>query len=188
MYKKKLKYNNFLLVFKPFVEIGEMNQKQLKIVCKKLIMISIKLIMKFIYFHYLNTVNIPFHLEANPIIDRAIYNKNADYYITLHLTITCFLGAPKVCEEKTEVEINGGQWITVTIKSIPAPYHVQWSKRKKEEDTFLPIDINAKEYKGTTVSFPHPVLFVKQKDQLENNCFRIEVKNFIGKTELDISG
>lgn len=91
--------------------------------------------------------------------------------------------------EKTENENNGGQRIFVTIKSTPAPFHVQWSaKSQKEYDTFTPIDINAEEYKGTTVSFPHPMLFVRQKDQLQKNCFQIEVTNFIGKTVHEISG
>lgn len=112
------------------------------------------------------------------------------YSITLQLyvTIIYFPGAPTVSVEKTEDAIDGGMWITVTIKSVPAPCHVQWSTKGKEEDTFNPININDEEYKETTVAFPHPVLFLRQKDQLENNCFRIEVKNFIGKTRLDISG
>lgn len=91
-------------------------------------------------------------------------------------------------EEKNENEQNGGQLITVTINSIPAPCHVQWSAKGKEEDTFKPIDINAEEYKGTTVTLPYPVLFVRQKNQLENICFRIKVTNFIGKTGQDIFG
>lgn len=65
---------------------------------------------------------------------------------------------------------------------------MQWSAKKKEDDTFVQIDIYAKEYEGTTVTLPHPVLFVKQEDQLENICFRIEVTNFIGNTQQDISG
>lgn len=107
---------------------------------------------------------------------------------TLYLIKICFLGAPKVSEEKTADEVNGGQWITVTIKSIPEPFHVQWSAKRTEEDTFTPIDISDEEHEGTSVSLPHPVLFVRQRDHPENNCFRIEVTNFIGKTELDISG
>lgn len=98
------------------------------------------------------------------------------------------LGAPKVSEEKTADEINGGHWITVTIKSIPEPFHVQWSAKRTKEDTFTPVDINDEEHEGTTVSLPHPVLFVRHKDILENKCFRIEVTNFIGRTELEISG
>lgn len=112
----------------------------------------------------------------------------ASHLITGNLTLTCFPGVPKVSEEKVEDEDKGGLWITVTIKSIPEPCHVQWSAKRNEDDTFAPIDINAKEYKGTTVTLPHPVLFVKQKDQLENICFRIEVSNFIGSTQQDISG
>lgn len=112
----------------------------------------------------------------------------ASHLITGNLTLICFLGIPKVSEEKVENEDKGGLWITVTIKSIPEPCHVQWSSKRNEDDAFAPIDINAKEYKGTTVTLPHPVLFVKQKDQLENICFRIEVSNFIGSTQQDISG
>lgn len=65
---------------------------------------------------------------------------------------------------------------------------MQWSAKCKEGDTFTAIDINAEEFKGTTVSFPHPVLVVRQSDILDGNYFRIEVTNFIGKTEQEISG
>lgn len=109
-------------------------------------------------------------------------------FLSGNLALICFPGVPRVSEEKVEDEDNGGQRITVTIKSIPEPCHVQWSAKKKEDDTFVQIDIYAKEYEGTTVTLPHPVLFVKQKDQLENICFRIEVTNFIGITQRDISG
>lgn len=109
-------------------------------------------------------------------------------FLSGYLTLICFQGVPRVSEEKVEDENNGGQRITVTIKSIPEPFHVQWSAKRKEDDTFVPIDTNAKEYEGTTVTLPHPVLFVKQKDQLENICFRIEVTNFIGNTQQGISG
>lgn len=91
-------------------------------------------------------------------------------------------------EEKNEDIENGGQRVTLTIRSLPTPWFIQWSARKKGDDSFKPIDINAKEYKGTTVSFPHPVLVLSQRDQLENYCFQIEVTNFIGKTMLEISG
>lgn len=110
------------------------------------------------------------------------------HFMTVNLTIIYVLGVPTVLEEKTEDDDNGGQRITVTIKSIPEPCHVQWSAKRKEGEIFIPIDINAEEYKETTVTLSHPVLFVKQKYQLENNCFRLEVKNFIGKTEQNISG
>lgn len=117
-----------------------------------------------------------------------VTNTVPTYSKTLYLTKNCFLGAPKVSEEKTADEINGGHWITVTIKSIPEPFHVQWSAKRTNEDTFTPVDINDEEHEGTTVSLPHPVLFVRHKDILENKCFRIEVTNFIGRTELEISG
>lgn len=75
----------------------------------------------------------------------------------------------------------------MTIESFPVPHHVQWSAKSKDEEIFTPININAEEYKGTTVSFPHPVLVVRQGDQLEKTCYQIEVANFIGKTVLEIS-
>lgn len=90
--------------------------------------------------------------------------------------------------EKIEDKKNGGQRITVMIKSLPAPFHVQWSAKSKDDENFTPIDINTEEYEGTTVSFPHPVLVVRHRDQLEKNCFKIEVTNFIGNTVQEISG
>lgn len=89
--------------------------------------------------------------------------------------------------ERVENEENGDRRITMTIKSLPAPCHIQWSAKRKENDTFTLIDINTEQFKGTTVSLPHPVLVVRQKDQLENTWFRIDVTNFIGKTMHDIS-
>lgn len=102
-------------------------------------------------------------------------------------SIYLFLGVPSVFLEKIEDE-NGGQSITMTIESFPVPFHVQWSAKRKDEDIFTPIDIISDEYKGTTVSFPHPVLFLRQGCQLEKYCFQIEVTNFIGKTVQKISG
>lgn len=55
----------------------------------------------------------------------------------------------------------------MTITSFPAPYQIQWNAKSKDDDTFTPIDINAEEYDGTTVTFPNPVLVVRQRDQLE---------------------
>lgn len=98
------------------------------------------------------------------------------------------LAIPSVSGEKNEDEENGSRRITVTIKSLPPPRHVQWSANSKDDDIFTPIDINAEEYKGTTVSFPQAVLVVRQADLLAKKCFRIEVTNFIGKTMHDISG
>lgn len=76
----------------------------------------------------------------------------------------------------------------MTIKSIPEPCLVQWRKREKNGDRFQPINVNAEEFKGSSCSFPHPVLVVKQKEQLENFYFQIEIKNFIGTCEKTIQG
>lgn len=97
-------------------------------------------------------------------------------------------GYPIIFLEKIEDKNNGRHSITVMIESLPAPYHVQWSSKNKDDEHYTPIDINTEEYEGTTVSFPHPVLVVRQKGQLEKNCFKIEVTNFIGKTVHEISG
>lgn len=90
--------------------------------------------------------------------------------------------------EKIEDKENGSQRITLTIRSLPAPCYIQWSAKNIDDACFTPIDTNADECKGTTVTFPHPVLVVRQRDQLEKNCFRIEVTNFIGKTSYELSG
>lgn len=76
----------------------------------------------------------------------------------------------------------------MTITSFPAPCQIRWNAKSKDDDTFTPIDINADEYNGTTVTFPHPMLVVRQRDQLENNCYQIEVTNFVGKIVQTISG
>lgn len=90
--------------------------------------------------------------------------------------------------ERIKDEKNGGRQITVTITSFPAPCKIQWNAKSKDDDTFTPIDINADEYNGTTVTFPQPMLVVRQNDQLENNCYQIEVTNFVGKILQTISG
>lgn len=97
-------------------------------------------------------------------------------------------GSPSVFVGKAEDEKHGGRRISVTITSFPAPFLVQWSAKCKDGDNFSPIDINAEEYKGTTVSFPHSVLVVRQSDHFEKNCFQIEVTNFIGETVQEIFG
>lgn len=98
-----------------------------------------------------------------------------------------YKGIPSVLSERVE-EKNGGRRITVTISSFPTPCQIQWNAKSKDDDTFTPIDINADEYIGTTVTFPHPMLVVRQRDQLENNCYQIEVTNFVGKIVQTISG
>lgn len=90
--------------------------------------------------------------------------------------------------ENIENESNGGLRFSVTIKSLPVPCHVQWIAKSKDDDNFTPIDIYSEDYTGSTVSFPHPVLVVKQRGQLEEKSFHIEVTNFIGKTVQEISG
>lgn len=95
---------------------------------------------------------------------------------------------PEVIFAKFDEKEDGTQWFTVTIKSIPEPFLVQWSKREKNGDRFQPINVNAEEFKGSSCSFPHPVLVVKQKEQLENFYFQIEIKNFIGTCKETIQG
>lgn len=97
-------------------------------------------------------------------------------------------GTPCVFVENIEDGNNGGQRISVTIKSLPVPNHVQWIAKSKDDNNCTPIDIYTEEYKGSTVSFPHPVLVVRQRGQLDKKCFQIEVTNFIGKTVQEISG
>lgn len=75
---------------------------------------------------------------------------------------------------------NGGYWFKVTIQSIPAPDFAQWSFKEKSSENFIPIDENAEEFKGTSNTLPHPVLVVNPKTDLEDFCFHIEVRNFIG--------
>lgn len=76
----------------------------------------------------------------------------------------------------------------VTIKSNPAPFFVQWKMKDKKSGTFQQINVNADEYKGTSNSFPRPMLVVKHNETLENYSFRIEVENIIGFTEKVIPG
>ncbi|XP_052708658.1 uncharacterized protein LOC128183596 [Crassostrea angulata] len=101
------------------------------------------------------------------------------------------LNFPEVIFDKFDETEDGTQWFTVTIKSIPEPFFVQWRKREKNSDRFQPINVNADEFKGSSCSFPHPVLVVKQREQLENFTFQIKIENFIGtceKTIQDIRG
>lgn len=76
----------------------------------------------------------------------------------------------------------------VRIKSNPAPFFVQWSMKDKKSGSLQQINVNDDKYKGTSYSFPRPMLVVKHKDTLENYSFRIEVENVIGFTEKIIPG
>lgn len=89
---------------------------------------------------------------------------------------------PSIYTEKINRESNDATCMCfmATIESIPGVCHVQWSVKDKNDDTFRPIDLNTEEYKGTSISLPHPVLVVKGKRCLENHCFQIEVTNFVG--------
>lgn len=76
----------------------------------------------------------------------------------------------------------------MNIKSIPSPCHAQWYVKPKEGVTFTILDVNAKDYQGSTNSLPHPKLVVKQRDQLEKNVYQIKITNFVGSTDKEISG
>lgn len=82
--------------------------------------------------------------------------------------------------DESKEESDGSQIFTVTITSIPAAYNIQWLVSDNNSDMFTNLDENAEEYKGTSHSVPHPVLVVRQKEQLKNNIYQIEVQNFIG--------
>lgn len=65
------------------------------------------------------------------------------------------------------------------IQSVPAAYHSQWMVKGKDDDTFKPVDINDEEFKGSSNALPRPILVVKHNQLLEENCFVIEVQNFV---------
>lgn len=97
---------------------------------------------------------------------------------------TIVLGPPYIFIERTENKETGSQKFTATIKSVPTPYEISWGRKGICDDRFQQIDVCAEEYKGTTISLPHPVLVLNQKSQLENNSYQITVKNFVGSAEL----
>lgn len=84
--------------------------------------------------------------------------------------------------ERTENKEKGSQKFTATIKSVPTPFEIYWSRKGICDDRFQLIDESDEEYKGTTNSLPHPVLVLNQKHQLENNSYQLTVKNFVGST------
>lgn len=89
--------------------------------------------------------------------------------------------------ERTERKEDGSYWLTMTIKSIPEPTYIQWSIKENNEKAFELLNINDDEYKGTTDTFPHPVLVVKSS-KFEECKFQIEVNNFIGNSAFIIQG
>lgn len=98
------------------------------------------------------------------------------------------LGVPEVLLEKYNKKEDGSLWFTMKIKSVPAPHAVKWSIKENGSDNFQPINVNAVEYKGTTTTFPHPVLVIKYLEKLKNSIFTIEVKNRIGEVNRKIPG
>lgn len=75
---------------------------------------------------------------------------------------------------------DGGLCFMMTMKSVPVPNYVQWKKKKNNSKTYEFLNLNDAEFKGTTNSFPHPVLVLRHKDTLTNYSFKIEVQNLIG--------
>lgn len=83
---------------------------------------------------------------------------------------------------------DGSLWFTMKIKSVPAPHAVKWSMKENVSDNFQPVIVSDVEYKGTTTTFPHPVLVIKHPEKLNNCIFKIEVKNRIGEVNRRIQG
>lgn len=73
--------------------------------------------------------------------------------------------------EKNEDEENGSWWIIVMIKLLLLFCYVQWIVKSIDDDIFILIDINVKEYKGIIVFFFYLVLVVRQVDLFEKICF-----------------
>lgn len=98
------------------------------------------------------------------------------------------LGVPEVYLEKYEIKEDGIMCFTMAIKSVPVPYFVQWRMMGNGIETVEPINVNAAEYKGSTNTFPHPVLVIKHLEKMENCSFKLEVKNLIGEVKTRNSG
>lgn len=93
---------------------------------------------------------------------------------------------PQICIERSKNQ-HDDLCFTAIIESIPAAYDACWKVKRNDDDSFT-IDVNAKEYKGTSNSLPSPVLVVKKKELLESQRFFIEVHNFVGSNSKEISG
>lgn len=104
------------------------------------------------------------------------------------MNIYTLLGVPEVHLEKQDIKEDGSMWFTMSIKSVPVPHLVQWNVKEEHSKTFQPINVNAAEYKGTSHSFPHPVLVLNHIKKLENCIIEIEVQNRIGEVKRKISG
>lgn len=118
--------------------------------------------------------------------DAGDYQLTAINSVGLTKSDVILLGVPDIVLERPYRNEDGSQCFTVTISSLPAPFFVQWSMKDKKSGTLQQINVNAEEYKGTSNTFPSPVLVVKHNESLENYSFRIQVENVIGFTEKNI--
>lgn len=112
--------------------------------------------------------------------DAGNYQLIADNAVGETRSEVIILGLPEVFLGKYDKKEDGSLSFTMTIKSVPVPHAVQWRMIENGSDTFEPINVNASEYKGTSNTFPHPVLVIKHVEKIENCSFEIEVKNLIG--------
>lgn len=102
------------------------------------------------------------------------------------MTKICILAdKPQISFERKE-NTDGSLVFIAMIQSIPAAYRAQWKKKREDDDTFTPIKSNADEYLEISNSLPCPALVIKKRELLENKCFLIEVKNFVGKSVKEI--
>lgn len=111
-------------------------------------------------------------------------------YLSICMLIFLFTLAdvPKIFLEINELKEDKSKWFKVTIQSIPAPMYAQWKIKVKDDDAFEFLDVNAEEYRGSQNSLPHPVLVVKNTENLKTHIFQIEVHNFIGSSRRVITG
>lgn len=131
-------------------------------------------------FHHFN----PFDL----LLFSFIYSTCCYILLVINKLIKLFLGVPDVHLEKQDIKEDGSMWFTMTIKSVPVPHLVQWNVKEEHSKTFQQINVNAAEYKGTSDSFPHPVLVLNHIKKIENYIFEIEVQNRIGEVKREIPG
>ncbi|XP_062612407.1 hemicentin-2-like [Saccostrea cucullata] len=68
------------------------------------------------------------------------------------------------------------------ITSIPEATKAEWRIQQSKEDDFQPIDVHDANYRGSTVSLPHPVLIVRGYSNKQGQRFQISVSNFVGET------
>lgn len=88
---------------------------------------------------------------------------------------------PDVSLEKYDEREDGSLCFTMKIKSVPVPNLVQWKIKENNSEAIQPLDVNDVDYKGTSHSFPNPVLVIKYKTILKHCSFELEVQNRIGR-------